>query len=67
MININMYNITSAEAIAIKGASWVIVKTDNGSKVTFFLPASKCKAIADIINGTGERLTVDQMFADIEK
>ena len=67
MININMYNITSAEATAIKGAGWVIVKTDNGSEVAFFMPSDKCKAIADIINGTGERLTVDQMFADSEK
>lgn len=67
MITVNMHNITSAEADTYKGSSWVTVKTDNGSEVAFFMPADKCKAIADIINGTGERLTVDQMFADSEK
>ena len=68
MISIIMHNITSAEAMETgNGSSWVTVKTDNGSEATLFLTVDKCKAIADIINGVDERLTMDEMFSDIEK
>jgi hypothetical protein len=49
-IDVSIHSVIGAEAKAVHGASWLVLKARNGQKLAAFMPYAQAKAMADAFN-----------------